>query len=144
MSGTWIKQHAMTYHLSHSVASSTPRHERYSNSQLQRWKARIGYVIINPTTIRSRPPRWPLQMIWVNCDIITVSVPNQQPLNVRLLWTNVHTHHQRMTWWPVTLLMDWYAQILTKEEEEAHVQIMKSVSTVTVQVRYVISCESYI
>ena len=44
--------------LSHNVVSSTPRHERGSSSQLKWWWALIAQVVVNPTTIRSRP-RWP-------------------------------------------------------------------------------------
>ena len=43
--------------LSHNVVSSTPCHERASNSQLQWWYALIAHVVVNPTTIRSRPRR---------------------------------------------------------------------------------------
>jgi hypothetical protein len=47
--------------LSHNVVSSTPRHERGSNSQLY-WQYYIGTnytgtVVVNPTTMRSRPQR---------------------------------------------------------------------------------------
>ena len=43
--------------LSHNVVSSTPRHERDSNSQLQWWWALSAQVVVNPTTIRSQPWR---------------------------------------------------------------------------------------
>jgi len=42
--------------LSHNVISSTPRHERSSNS-LYWWYALVEQVVVNPTTIRSRPRR---------------------------------------------------------------------------------------
>ena len=48
--------------LSHNVISSTPRHELDSNSQLEWWYALITQVMVNPTTIRSRPQQ-PLRMI---------------------------------------------------------------------------------
>ena len=38
--------------VSHNVVSSTPRHERGSNSQLWWWLAQIAQVFVNPTTIR--------------------------------------------------------------------------------------------
>jgi hypothetical protein len=47
----------------HNVASSTPRHERDSNSQLYWWYTLIAQVDVNPATMRSRPRR-PLHM-WV-------------------------------------------------------------------------------
>ena len=43
--------------LSHTIVSSTARHERDSNSQLRWWWALIVHVVVNPTTIRSRPRR---------------------------------------------------------------------------------------
>ena len=49
--------------LSHNVVSSTPRHERGSNSQLHWWRALIAQVAVNPTSIRSRP-WWPRLYIW--------------------------------------------------------------------------------
>jgi hypothetical protein len=42
--------------LSHNVVSSTPCHEQGSTSQLWRGYALIAHVVVNPTTIRSRPP----------------------------------------------------------------------------------------
>ena len=39
--------------LSHNVVSSTPRHERDSNSQRWWWYALIASAVVNPTTIRS-------------------------------------------------------------------------------------------
>ena len=42
---------------SHNVASNSPRHNRGSNSQFWRWWALIAQVVVNPTTIRSRPLR---------------------------------------------------------------------------------------
>jgi hypothetical protein len=41
--------------LSHNIVSSTHRHERYSNSQRWWLYALIAQVVVNPTTIRSRP-----------------------------------------------------------------------------------------
>ena len=50
--------------LSHNVVSSTPQHERRSNLQLHWWYALISQVVVNLTTIRSRP-RWPLpHSVW--------------------------------------------------------------------------------
>ena len=43
--------------LSHNVVSNTPHHERGSNSQIKWWQALIAQVVLNPTTIRSRPRR---------------------------------------------------------------------------------------
>ena len=40
-----------------NVASSTPRHERDSNSQLYWWYTLIAQVDVNPATMRSRPRR---------------------------------------------------------------------------------------
>jgi hypothetical protein len=45
-----------------NIISSTPRHERDSNSQCWRWKALIAYVVVNPATIRSRRRRAPINM----------------------------------------------------------------------------------
>jgi hypothetical protein len=47
---------ANTDHI-HKVASSIPRHEQGSNSQLQWRQALIAQVVVNPTTILSWPPR---------------------------------------------------------------------------------------
>jgi hypothetical protein len=41
--------------LSHNVVSSTPRHERDSNSQNRWWYLLIAQVIVNLTTVRTRP-----------------------------------------------------------------------------------------
>ena len=49
--------------LSHNVVLSTPRHKRGSNSQLYWWRALIAQVVVNPTSIRSRP-WWPRLCIW--------------------------------------------------------------------------------
>ena len=49
-----VASHLQT--LSHNVVSSTPRHERDSNSQLQWLYALIAEVVVNPTTIRLRRP----------------------------------------------------------------------------------------
>jgi hypothetical protein len=51
---------------SHNVVSSTPRHERGSNSQLY-WQYYLGTdytgtVVVNPTTIRSRHFRFVIYM----------------------------------------------------------------------------------
>jgi len=43
--------------LSHNVVSSTPRHERDSKSQRYLWYTLITKVVVNPTTIQSRPRR---------------------------------------------------------------------------------------
>ena len=44
------------------ITSNTPRHERGLNSQHCWWYALIAQVVVNPTTIRSRP-RWPLRFL---------------------------------------------------------------------------------
>ena len=49
----------VTDKLYHNVVSSTPRHERDSNSQLQWSYVLIAQVVVNPTTIQSRPRRLP-------------------------------------------------------------------------------------
>ena len=49
-----VARHWQTW--SHTV-SSTPCHERGSNCQLWWWYALIAQVLVNPTTIRSRPRR---------------------------------------------------------------------------------------
>ena len=48
---------------SHNVVSSTPHHERGSNSQLVWRQALIAHAVVNPTTIRSQPRQPPL-MVW--------------------------------------------------------------------------------
>ena len=49
--------------LSNNVVSSTPRHERGSNSQLSGYRHwSIAQLVVNPTTTRSRPRR-PLKII---------------------------------------------------------------------------------
>ena len=50
-----VASHLQT--LSHNVVSSTPRHERGSNSQHMWLYALIVQVVVNPTTIRSLPRR---------------------------------------------------------------------------------------
>ena len=55
--------------LSHNVASSTRRHERCSNSQLEWWYALTVQVVVISTTIRSLPrrlPFWPESHIKLN------------------------------------------------------------------------------
>jgi hypothetical protein len=47
--------------LSHNIVSSTSRHERDLNSQLWWWYALIAQVVVNSTTIRSRPRRPPMR-----------------------------------------------------------------------------------
>ena len=44
--------------ISHNVVSSTARHERGSNSQLQWWYALIAQVVVNQTTIRYHDHPW--------------------------------------------------------------------------------------
>jgi hypothetical protein len=58
--------------------SSTPRHERDSNSQLSWWYALIAQKAVNPTTIRSWPLRPRFQMIkllsvYVKCIGVSTS-----------------------------------------------------------------------
>ena len=53
-----VASHLQT--LSHNVVSSTPRHERDSNSQLQWMIGTDCIVVINPTTMQPRPRRTPL------------------------------------------------------------------------------------
>ena len=45
--------------LLHNVLSSTPRHERDSNTQLYEWYALFVYVVLNLITIRTRPAHPP-------------------------------------------------------------------------------------
>ena len=49
-----VASHCETW--SHNAASSTPRHERSSNSQLKWSYALIAHVVVNLTTIRPRRP----------------------------------------------------------------------------------------
>jgi hypothetical protein len=67
--------------LSHNVVSSTPCHERGSNSQLYWWKALIAQILVNPTTIRSRPWRPPPESVIVLCNDIlkeSLNIDGQQ------------------------------------------------------------------
>jgi hypothetical protein len=57
--------------LSHNVVSSTPSHEQGMNSQLYWWYALIAQVVVNPTTIRSRP-QWP-------CKSYEIYIPGHGP-----------------------------------------------------------------
>ena len=51
---------AINWHtLLHKAVSITPRHERYSNSQLYGWYTLIAQVVVNSTNMWSRP-RQPL------------------------------------------------------------------------------------
>jgi len=50
-------QSQVTDKLLHNVVSSTPHHDRDSNSQLYCWHALIAQAVVNLTTIRSRPRR---------------------------------------------------------------------------------------
>jgi hypothetical protein len=59
--------------LSHNVVSSTPRHERGSNSRLWWWKGLIAQVVMNRTTIRSRPRR-PLLVTLININHLMMIV----------------------------------------------------------------------
>ena len=43
---------------SQNVVSSTPRHGSNLDSQLQWWQVLIAQVVVNPTTMRSRPRRF--------------------------------------------------------------------------------------
>ena len=54
--------------LSHKVVLNTPHHERNSNSQLSWWYTLIAQVVINPTTIRSRP--WPGHMFNIHDNVV--------------------------------------------------------------------------
>jgi hypothetical protein len=53
--------------LSHNIVSSTPRHERVSNSQHQWWWAMIAHIV---TTIRSRSRSWRGVLDTILCDKI--------------------------------------------------------------------------
>ena len=59
-----IASHKQT--LSHNVVLSTPCHQRDSNSQFQWWLALIAQVVVNPTTIRSRPRQLALKKVLFN------------------------------------------------------------------------------
>jgi len=52
---------------SHKVVSSTPCHEWGSNSQLKWWWALIAQVVLNPTTIRSRPQFHSIKLVLITC-----------------------------------------------------------------------------
>ena len=74
------------------VVWSAPRHERVSNSQLQWWQALIALVVVNLTTIWSRPrrPRNASQekQLLQNKKNIKLSLqPDTQWSNINLMWS---------------------------------------------------------
>ena len=54
---------------SHTVVSSTPRHERCSNSQPYWWYALIAQVVVNSTTMRTRPQRPPCVLLYYHTTV---------------------------------------------------------------------------